>query len=352
MSDLKFIEDKVVSTAFSIADEKGITDFSIYRFLEYDEYKLPNLIYSNMFVQVNHVDGLYIISYLEPIDSHKTVSMYCIVKNDDLVDCSDMIKKAIKKYKHKNSDKYVHIYRCIDSEWTTINSIKIKKHKPMITDMYNECVNMFKIIESYKGIARFNSNMLLAGPPGVGKSKFVLDIAVYLKYRIVYMDIKSNTFKSSRHEEEAIFLFEEIDKLLDPNGEFISNEVDQSNLLSFLDGIIRHESTIVIMTCNDLDKVKKNKVLTRSGRVNNIYKFSTINIQQCSHLLNIYYKDIDPIKVEQFYEQLPNKEYITAAILSAFIQRNILKSIAFDDIRIEEINDLIDSKKDNYYMYS
>lgn len=280
-----------------------------------------------------------------------SVLSFIVIHKTEMHSVNEITKNMYKALRDVSKIVRVYKLRSGNNAWITANEIKISKHIPLMSQNYQEFTEKIEIIKSYskRGVT-FNTNMLLSGPPGTGKSRFVTDIAVYLSYPIYSLSIAKNDIEGVANLKKCIFLIEEVDKEMAHDGSFIDpTRVNESQLLCFLDGHIRHPNTILIMTCNDLDKVKRNKVFSRKGRINKIYKFSGITFEQCKYMINLYYDSISDEQISQFFDSLPKKPMITIAVLSSFIQDNVLNKVAFADLDIKGIHD---NEQTSQFLYN
>ena len=284
---------------------------------------------------------------------YKSARKMIMIKKEEFINIRSIVKKLEKEV--KRLDKVISVNRYDDStrSWVLSNRIKPKSYKPLISESLNQLVNRLKRINTLtKSGLIFNTNTVLIGPPGTGKTRFVLDVAFSLGLNIYCISTTDSFYKNGSSFERCIFLFEEIDKILDANGDFIDpNSVDVPALLSFIDGINRYKDTILIMTCNDYDRIKKNKVLSRKGRISKVYHFDTITFEQTKHMISPYYPDATGVQITQFYTLLPNKSHITIAVLSAFIQDCVIDNTDFANIDAKQITEYIDETGKGYHMY-
>lgn len=310
------------------------------------------IIYHRFNCMVAKFNGRYIIRLFNKFyNCYDETITYLVVSQDEMPNIYQISKEL-----RKTQQKLINVISINklggNGGWICANTAKVKKYKPLISENYLEFVKKHKIISSYKSLGvSFNTNMLLNGPPGTGKTRFIMDIAVHLEYPIYNLRLSKNDIGQVSHFTNCIFMIEEIDKEMSHDGSFIDPlRVDESQLLCFLDGNLRSPSTILVMTCNDLDKVKRNKVFSRKGRINKIYHFGKVTFEQCEHLINMYYKNtISDEQIRQFFDALPKKPMITIAILSAFIQENILNEVAFADL---DIKSMINEEAKSYYLYN
>lgn len=253
-------------------------------------------------------------------NSQSALVLYFIAIPVD-VDVSEYTE-AFKNYIKSISTKiYVNYY---NNGWRSSKDITIDEYKSS-GNMYSE----EWVRKSTKALKfGININLLLCGEPGTGKSHFSIDIAVALRKNVYIID-SQNIGSLTNCQNSGVYLIEEIDKLLMPNGEFcdgVAKNVDK--LLSFLDGVLRPRKSIIIVTCNDIERVKKNKVLCRPGRVSNILKFGLLDETQCRSLCNRYYSDAD---YTELWDKVKDMK-ITVARLSDYIKDMFVNESTFAEV--------------------
>lgn len=313
-------------------------------------YKSFEIIYSGLFVTILRGCNYYfLVVYNTGFNHGSRQCSYIYLKSSELSDADEIWKRIKKEASSLVGEIYVRRYEASKGSWNIINSIDRDKYEPLRNEFYKSMTKKLDIMKRLqeKSIA-FNSNILLSGPPGCGKTRFVLDIAVYLNYHIYYIDVSSGDLSKLNGQENCIFLFEEIDKYLSPDGSFISTNFNESEILSFMDGIVRHSSTILAMTCNDEERVLSNKILTRENRINTIYRFKGLDFEQCKHILNLYYGTTDE-QAQQFFDALPKKNSLTISVVSAYIQNKILNEVPFEDLNPKEV--IVENKTKTSQIY-
>jgi AAA+ superfamily predicted ATPase len=256
---------------------------------------------------------------------------------------------------NKKLSLYVTIYGCYSSQLTNLSSINIRKHKILNNDIFNDYKKYLDAFIKYTNQSvLFNNNTLLYGPPGVGKTRFVLDIAVYLNFNIYKLDVVKGSISSCSKNNNCIFLIEEIDKILNLDGTFDSRYSDKvGEILEFLDGISRPISTMIIITTNNYKVVMSNKVLSRPGRINRKIKFGYLSYEQCEHVLMMYYPELTAKQMRYFFDNIPDVSKVTIAMVSSFVQYLASNCVEFDDIKYSEISIFSDEKDDtNLSMYA
>lgn len=257
-------------------------------------------------------------------------------------------KNYIKEYKnmvYSYGTLYIEYYKPGDG-WRQQASHKAEKYLkhsiPLVDDWDKKIRRMQKINKSGGNI---NINLLLHGIPGSGKSRFAALLAAKSEMVLRIINIKD---KESLHSNmTCIYLIEEIDKLLMPNGEFISDGgLNVDTVLQFLDGALRPANSVIVITCNDLSKVESNEVLSRKGRITSKIEFSYICEYQCKSVCDIYYNGNDH---SQLWDKVKSRE-MTIAELSTYIGNCVIDDIGFDDM-IAGL-DTVDKKKEKKKVLS
>lgn len=279
------------------------------------------------------------------------VICFVLYKTEELGDIEGITKRINKQSRLKSGNINVLKYNK-NRGWCTVNTVRIRDHKPINSKMYREFVRRQKVIDSFKETeVYFNTNILLHGPPGSGKTRFIMDIATYIDFDIYHISLNSEDIAAVENNKNCIFVIEEVDKVMGHDGQFIENaKVNESQILCFLDGDVRCKSTVVIMTCNDLDRIMRNPVFSREGRINKIFKFGALTFEQCKHIIDVYYRNtIGDEEIQQFYDRLPKKPIVTIAILSLYIQENVLNELPFSALNPELVHGKTNKTKTMMY---
>lgn len=217
-----------------------------------------------------------------------------------------------------------------EGSWSTISSYKTHNYKisnPIIANEWNRKIKRCKKLS--EAGSKINVNLLLHGEPGTGKTQFATDIAVLSEMDLHIVDISNCDSFTGKGDGECVFLIEEIDKVLMPDGSFISEIGDRITLLlQFLDGILRPLNSVVMVTCNDLARVKANKVLSRPGRITRYIEFGYTSEIQCQTLSESRYPGEDYRRLWAIVEPLK----VTIAELSLYVNDAIVDEVPFDDM--------------------
>lgn len=239
-------------------------------------------------------------------------------------------KDYVEEYKSLVSSPGILLIQCYSSGdgWVDLSqykSDKFLKHSTPLVDIWGKRINKMSKINKNGG--NININLLLHGIPGSGKSRFAALLAAKTGKTLRILNIKDK--KSLQSTLKCVYLIEEIDKLLMPNGDFISDgALNVDTVLQFLDGALRPRNSVIIITCNDLSRVESNEVLSRKGRITEKIEFSYICEYQCKSVCNTYYEGSDYL---QLWDKIKTLN-VTIAELSTYVGNCVISDISFDDM--------------------
>ena len=215
----------------------------------------------------------------------ETVTMTTLGRNKNLY--FDILNESRQAALQSNEGKTI-VYTSIGPEWRQFGYPR--KHRPLssvILDqgiseaILSDCNEFITNSQWYtdRGIP-YRRGYLFHGPPGCGKSSYIMALAGELEYNICLLNLSERGLSDDRLNhllstapQQSIVLLEDVDAA------FVSREdakhaktayeglsrLTLSGLLNALDGVASAEGRIVIMTTNYLERL--DPALIRPGRV-------------------------------------------------------------------------------------
>jgi len=176
----------------------------------------------------------------------------------------------------------------------------------------------------------YRRGYLLHGPPGCGKSSFVMAMAGKLGYNIAVLNLGDPSMTDDRLQHllavvppKSLVLLEDVDFAVgqstpaDPSGPYAGvMRVSFSGLLNALDGVVATEERIVFMTTNHFRRLPR--ALIRPGRVDlNIFVGLATQIQLKRMFLRFFPEQEQEALADQF-QVLCDNEGLSMAELQGF----------------------------------
>jgi chaperone BCS1 len=149
----------------------------------------------------------------------------------------------------------------------------------------------------------YRRGYLLYGPPGSGKSSFILALAGELDFNIAIVNLSERGMTDDKLSDlitklpkKTILLLEDADaafnnrRQVDADG-FSGMTVTFSGLLNALDGVAAGEERVAFLTTNHIDRL--DEALIRPGRVDMIERIGEATRYQAAEMWNRFYGDLD-----------------------------------------------------------
>jgi len=211
--------------------------------------------------------------------------------------------------------------------------------------IYGDLEHFFNSEETYKKRGTpYKRGYCLHGVPGTGKSTIVSAITNKYGLPVFKLDfsiIKSNEelvrlndsiYDNVKPYEPHAILIEDIDRSTFIQGK---SKITMDCVLNILDGVEETYGRIVIMTANDIRKLKKHDALCRPGRLDRMIKIGKCDKQQVDRIFKFYF---------DYESDVTSELSITIAGLNKLFQMN-------DDPK--EIENIINTLKyfDDYDVF-
>ncbi|XP_077987966.1 mitochondrial chaperone BCS1-like [Glandiceps talaboti] len=176
----------------------------------------------------------------------------------------------------------------------------------------------------------YRRGYLLYGPPGCGKSSYIMALAGELDYSICVLNLSDKSLSDDRLNylmsvapQQTIILLEDVDAA------FVSREISReakyegmgrvtfSGLLNTLDGVASTEARVVFMTTNYLERL--DPALIRPGRVDMKELIDHATDHQLMHMYTRFYPDYPETHSHQFAQAvLSHKKPVSIAQIQGY----------------------------------
>jgi len=259
-------------------------------------------------------------------------------------DCLLLCKKEDKKFVVKSLEK-IKAANETALHWDSIilpKDIKERFKYSTVNFIFNQ--DLQKKFRKYN--MRFKRSILLYGPPGCGKSSLISWVRSEMEKRrcpiLSWEHITSSVFNSMVSTSKTLFILEDVDAIVNQRDGTIYQTKSPlfSLILNLIDGSVRFNNYLVIMTANNIKVVDKS--LLRDGRTDEKFYLPYPTYEQKVEYIN---KLIIPIikkkiNIEIFKKFLDAEEVPFAALdnlrKKIFIYNSVEKAVETTDIKLPE----------------
>jgi len=213
----------------------------------------------------------------------------------------DLVFKIYQKYKDYYDEKYIEL-----TEFSFVNGKINEKYKDITLEDLNVSEDFYPFLNSKNMIEMFLNGkenlLILGGKPGTGKSKFcslILAYAIENKDDFIVATAKDINLLSmdifwQKIANYDLLILDDLDFMLGSRNE--SREDIQKNnflskLLSFTDGVINHNTKIIITTNQPINEI--DEALLREGRIFDILNFRYLTKYEAKKILSKYNIDVE-----------------------------------------------------------
>ena len=248
----------------------------------------------------------------------ETVTLTSVGMNKNLY--FDMLKEARQMALQSHEGKTI-MYIPAGAEWRQFGYPR--KHRPLnsvilaqglthsiVSDVQEFITNSQWYMN--RGIP-YRRGYLLYGPPGCGKSSFIMALAGELDYNICLLNLSERGMSDDRLNhlfsiapEQSIILMEDVDAVFTSREESMQTKtaydglsrLTLSGVLNALDGVASTEGRIVVMTTNYLERL--DPALIRPGRVDVKISIDYADIYQLEQMFLRFYPNASIEKSRKF----------------------------------------------------
>lgn len=162
----------------------------------------------------------------------------------------------------------------------------------------------------------YHLGVLLYGPPGNGKTNFILSLASELNLNIRFINLegmRSERLASiAQGSGGAIIVIEDIDAFYNQREESEDTKITLSSILNVLDGINSQPGQIVIMTSNHIEKL--DPALIRPGRIDISIEVGNATTNQAREYFKYFYSQEGDAEAVRFAANVSDGQYSMAQI--------------------------------------
>ena len=288
----------------------------------------------------------------------ETVTLTSLGRNKGLY--FDMLDEARKTALQTNEGKTI-MYTAIGADWRQFGYPR--KHRPLSSvildqgiseSILSDCKEFITNSQWYtdRGIP-YRRGYLFHGPPGCGKSSYIMALAGELEYSICLLNLSERGLSDDRLNhllstapQQSVVLLEDVDAA------FVSREDSKhvktayeglsrltlSGLLNALDGVASTEGRIVVMTTNYIDRL--DPALIRPGRVDIKQFIGYATEHQLQQMFARFYPESSIEKSRLFARTVVDR--VSRPVSLAEVQGHFMLYKENGDDAIENITKLLD----------
>jgi len=259
------------------------------------------------------------------------ITLSCI--GTDRTFLEDIVKESMEKFYAKMKNKVtVYIHENWNDEWLMG---LLKTPRPLNSVILDDGISE-KLVSDVKNFLRskdwyeshgipYRRGYLLFGPPGTGKTSFIIALAGHLHKPICVVSLGNSRMTTSKLNvlfnttpPGSVILLEDIDSAIAPRTD--DNEhITFSELLNALDGISSQEGNVVFMTTNHLELL--DEALIRPGRIDMRVLIEKASKSQIRRVFRYFFPDFSETKEEEiFVGKVADRSYTTAELQNLFMQ--------------------------------
>lgn len=243
----------------------------------------------------------------------------------------DLLEEARKSALKKEEGKTV-IYSSMGPEWRPFGRPRRRRpiHSVILAKQLSE-----KLLGDVREFARcqqwytdrgvpYRRGYLLHGPPGCGKSSFIMALAGELEYNICILNLNERGLTDDKLNvllsvapPRSLILLEDVDAaFVQREAKEQSYSITFSGLLNCLDGVASTEERIVFMTTNHLDRL--DPALIRPGRVDLIEEVGYADTDQVIQMFLRFFPEEKEL-ADKFAQECQGLNLSMAALQGYFL---------------------------------
>jgi len=246
---------------------------------------------------------------------------------------NDLVQEAMDKNFDRSKDK-TRIYATHSGMWM---SIAMKEKRELSSVVLEESVSgpferdilfFLRAKEWYaqRGIP-YRRGYLLHGPPGTGKTSFILAIAGKLGLDICMLNTSGQHLNDStlltllqQTPRDSIVVLEDIDSMfVKRKSDFPGSSISFAGLLNALDGIASADGRILFMTTNHITRLSP--ALIRPGRIDKKFLFDFASRYQIQTMFEQFFGQEKHV-LEIVLEKVGDRKITTAQLQGWFIEHS------------------------------